>query len=479
MDGGVGGTVHGACRRLSDFGALSAAEQKVLSELDGGEPVVVGNGELPSEAEAPETAIRAAFLRYLLLDGAECRERGVRLHERGLRIVGASVEGALDLQCCAVAYDLELRNCRIAAAPKLEHARLQGLRLNGSAFPGLHGEWLEAREISLDGATVHGEVRLIGAKIRGKLDCDDCRIVNPGKMALSLTRAEIGAAFFLRGRASIDGMLRMTGARLRTIVDDAGCWPKRGDLDLSGCTYEGFAMGAAVSAQHRLPWLRLQRAACLKEFSPQPFEQCALVLQRAGHGDEARAILIEKERLSRAAERRRTRAPLRQIKWLRDALLAVTIRYGYAPMLAAAWLLGFWALGTVVAGAAYHDHAFKPATALLRRAEWMACGVPQGETRHAASLHEALAGQALPGESQLECFLRQPESESYPRFNAAVYSLDTLLPVVSFGVDDYWSPDGSKRSGAFALGYVFCHVLVGWALTFLAVAGFSGLVKAK
>jgi hypothetical protein len=87
--------------------------------------------------------------------------------------------------------------------------------------------------------------------------------------------------------------------------------------------------------------------------------------------------------------------------------------------------------------------------------------------------------RALPHETQLECFLRQPETRSYPRFSAAVYALDTLLPVVSLGMDDYWSPDETKRWGALGRVYVWCQILIGWALTFLAVAGFSGLVKTK
>ncbi len=72
----------------------------------------------------------------------------------------------------------------------------------------------------------------------------------------------------------------------------------------------------------------------------------------------------------------------------------------------------------------------------------------------------------------------QPEARSYPRFNAIAYSLDTLLPVVNVEMQEYWIPDETKEPhGLFARIYLWLHIGVGWALSLLAVAGFTGLVK--
>jgi hypothetical protein len=470
-----------APRTLCEFAPLSAAEQRLVSELERGEDIVIADGQTPSPDPSTDRIIRASFIRYLLLECAGAQRSGERrIHEKGLRVVGAAIEGVLDLQSCVIGHDLVFKNCRFSSALNLNAARIEGLCLNGSVLPSLQGEWLVARgAVTLDSVEANGEIRLIGAKIRGQLDCDNCRISNPGRNALSLVRADIGGAFFLRGTASIDGLLNMTGARLRSIVDACDCWPKAGNLNLSGCVYESFLMTASVSAKARLRWLRLQRSASPGEFSPQPFEQCALVLRQAGHADDARVILIEKERLQRRAERSRAPAPLRQAQWLRDCLLGGTIRYGHAPMLALVWLLGFWILGTAVCSFVHREHAFKPGIAVLRRAEWMACAGTRANSWSAASVRERVVGRALPGESQLECFLRQPESRTYPRFSASMYALDTLLPVVSLGLDDYWSPDETKRFGTLGQRYVWFQSIVGWALTFLTVAGFSGLVKTK
>jgi hypothetical protein len=92
---------------------------------------------------------------------------------------------------------------------------------------------------------------------------------------------------------------------------------------------------------------------------------------------------------------------------------------------------------------------------------------------------QTFAGRAATGENQLSCFLNQPEAASYPEFNPLMYSLDVLLPVLSIGQKEYWRPDPTKPNGQFILKYYFFQSVVGWALSLLAVAGFSGLVKSK
>ena len=88
-------------------------------------------------------------------------------------------------------------------------------------------------------------------------------------------------------------------------------------------------------------------------------------------------------------------------------------------------------------------------------------------------------GRAGPGQSQLHCFLGQPEATSYPAFNAWMYSLDTLFPVLEIGQKEYWRPDPGKRWGSLAMVYFYFQAMVGWALSLLAIAGFSGLVRSR
>jgi hypothetical protein len=218
-----------------------------------------------------------------------------------------------------------------------------------------------------------------------------------------------------------------------------------------------------------------------QDFWPQPYEQLANVLRDMGHEEDARAVLIEKERLQRRARRVRARNPMwRFALWAKDALLAVTLRYGRQPLLALLWLAVFWAIGVVIFAIAEHNGALKPNSAVvLRSLEWTMCDLEQTETRYMPSSGQVWAGRALPGQTQLACFRSQPESSSYPEFSPWMYSLDALLPVMEIGQKQYWRPNPVKPTGVLTLNYYYFQSIIGWALSLLAVAGFSGLVKSR
>ena len=78
---------------LDDFRPLLPAEEVVLSRLASGGLDRLGDGVRPG-ADDPERAIRASFLRFLMLGG----EEGYRPHEKGIRISGAWIQGVLDLE---------------------------------------------------------------------------------------------------------------------------------------------------------------------------------------------------------------------------------------------------------------------------------------------------------------------------------------------------------------------------------------------
>jgi hypothetical protein len=235
-----------------------------------------------------------------------------------------------------------------------------------------------------------------------------------------------------------------------------------------------------MDARRRLAWLARQSPGRWGEdFWPQPYEQLAHVFREMGHDEDARTVLVEKERLQRAARRARTSNPLwRQLIHAKDSLLGVTLGYGHNPLRSLAWLLLFWGLGVAVFAFAQAHSAIKPnSPVVLRSPEWTMCGVPRDEERPLATV--STSGRAAPGQTQLHCFLAQHEASSYPEFNAWMYSLDTLFPVLEIGQKDYWRPDPAQPWGPFAIGYFYFQAVVGWALSLLAIAGFSGLVRSR
>lgn len=142
-----------------------------------------------------------------------------------------------------------------------------------------------------------------------------------------------------------------------------------------------------------------------------------------------------------------------------DGVVGATIGYGRRPERAALWAVGFLLMGWFIFASAGGHGAIKPNTpVVLRSDEWVSCADAVGQT-------------------QVQCFLEQPRAASYPQFNAFVYSADTLLPIVDLEMQGFWIPDDRTWGGAWARGYLWVHIAVGWALSLLAVAGFSGLVK--
>lgn len=70
------------------------------------------------------------------------------------------------------------------------------------------------------------------------------------------------------------------------------------------------------------------------------------------------------------------------------------------------------------------------------------------------SLDQVRKGLAASGQSQIACFVSQPESASFPKFDSWIYALDALIPGLQTGQRDHWSPDTR-----FTLGQVLYHPL--------------------
>ena len=120
-----------ATASLDDFRPLLPAEEEVVARLHSGDFDRLGDGSRP-ELDDPARAIRAPFLRFLLLGGDE----GCRPHEKGIRLTGAWIRGTLDLEACRIFRDIGLKDCRFDAAPILRSAIIDRLFLDGSSLPG-------------------------------------------------------------------------------------------------------------------------------------------------------------------------------------------------------------------------------------------------------------------------------------------------------------------------------------------------------
>ncbi len=150
--------------------------------------------------------------------------------------------------------------------------------------------------------------------------------------------------------------------------------------------------------------LRARRSAR----SPQPYEQLAAYYRRLGHDDQARRVLLAKQR-----QRRRQRPWwARWWGWLQDALAG----YGYAPGRALLLLAGAFASGWLVFS-----------------------------TRHPVPVG--------PG--------------PHPAFNAALYTLDVLIPAPALGQASDFDPQGATLAVAAGLQ------ILGWLLAITVIAAIT------
>ncbi|MDS4010860.1 MAG: hypothetical protein RKK15_05645, partial [Defluviicoccus sp.] len=167
----------------------------------------------PAQAETwgTERALRADVLRALCL--------GLRadwpLDSRGVRVRGARIDGALDLEAATVAVPLLFSDCAFTDAPIVRDATLKVLNLDGSRLAGLEGDGLTVQSsLFLRGIHAQGEIRLLGAKIGGTLDCSGGSFENPRGKALSADRLTTGGDVFLISGFRAVGEVRLLGAKV-------------------------------------------------------------------------------------------------------------------------------------------------------------------------------------------------------------------------------------------------------------------------
>ncbi|WP_328544791.1 oxidoreductase [Streptomyces europaeiscabiei] len=389
----------------------------------------------------------------------------------GLEADSARVEGNVDLRRSVVESGTLSPFTPEGTALSLTDARVTGgLLLNGAELIAPNGWALSGGGLTMEGGifcrngfVAHGEVRLVGAQLPGALVMQGARLEGPGPRGVVLTldnavasTLKLSEGFtangtvrlrgvqvtdnltfdgaFLNGAPDGDapallamrmqatdfdltlarppsGTVDLRGAQVSYLHENEHSWPERVELD--GFVYGSIktaeangdrreAVGDRESVARRVAWIRSSPG-----YSPQPYEQLAGWYRKAGHDDDARRVLLARQR-----HRRRTLAPAARI-W--GHLLDVTVGYGYRPWLAGVWLLALTLLGTT-AFTTDSATAVKP-------------------------------GEGAP-------------------FQPFVYTLDLLIPIGGLGQRTawYWT-DGTLQSLAYTL------IAVGWILTTAVIAG--------
>ncbi|WNZ07461.1 oxidoreductase [Streptomyces sp. 11x1] len=382
----------------------------VLSHCHLTGPLVLTRSQIHGDLDLRDTVITApgteAISAVRLIAGGDvlCTNLAV---QGAFRCSGAAIAGEFDLEGASLrnpdghaldAYHVQITEdftfhpgfnadgrIIISGATVTAAIGFCGARLNNAGDVALEAiDVTVARNFDLgQDLRVDGGIKLDGSNIGTQLSLCDATLTNPGGTALSLRLVQARETD-LRTRRPIDGIVDASNAQLGTLYDDPDTWPA--DLRLAETAYDSLV--SPLTAAKRLGWLRRGTHAYL----PQPYEQLAAAYRRLGHEDEARTVLLAKQR------HRRTILPLHTRVWghVQDA----TVGYGYRPLRAGLWLTALLACGALF----FHAH---PPAAL--------------------------------------------EAEKAPPFNAVVYTLDLLLPISAFGQDSAFAPRGTAQWLAYTL----------------------------
>jgi hypothetical protein len=485
---------------------LTPFERKVWTAFPYGrdaEPPGAGDDDAVEHGHSwgTERSVRAEVIRKLLLSGQSADGEIA-----SLRLAGVRVTGRLDLRHATVPYAIRFWNCSFDQTPNLYALRIRQLnfsrchlpgldaatirvdgvlRITGSRIPGpirLGGAQISGAffldnadlgeqtpdqaerdpllqlnhatindDVWAPGLKVRGQIRLAGTTVTGMVNLDNADLNEPGRTVIDAETLTVGsnlAAWRLHAKgtinlraAKIPGQLNLgeaqlsnpRGVALRASSATVGeLWlgdaaPIDGSVNLRGAQVGLIHAAPEVWPAHveldGLTYTSLnprlnagQRLDMLERdddgYVPHAYEQLAAAYRRIGDDAQARAVQLAKQR--------RHRTTLSWYAKLWGLVQDATVGYGYRPTRAMAWLLGLLLAGTVAYGV-HHPQPVEPGKA--------------------------------------------------PAFNAFVYTLDLLLPIIDFGQEKAFNPHYAYQWLAYLL------IAAGWILATTVVAGITRAVS--
>lgn len=386
----------------------------------------------------------------------------------------AQIGGCAFFNDCAFLGSVSIASMRVRGNVEFSAAKM--LRKEDDA--------LVAEQIIVDGAVVFansfgsaGGINFLGAEIKGDFLFLD-GLLKFEDTGFSASGATIGGRFLWARVQCRSKALDFRGMRVNQFADYPEDYGARTRLLLDGLCYDRIT--SAVEARSRIQWLKKQvEAGKKREFWPQPWEQLAAVLRQMGHGEEAKLILIEKQRELRRLGLIGTRKWRRDgnlLHWLIDLaqvglsnliarlshrLYGALAGYGFRPMRTLAWMIAAWALATAVYAWGDERGLFAPRGGGLLTADFsIKCGDPPARWTRCPLL-----------------------PSGYNTFDAPMFSLDALLPLVDLKQEADWAPllrrgqGWQAWDGMLVRGTMWVEILFGWITSLLLVSAVGRLVQ--
>lgn len=379
-----------------------------------------------------------------------------------------------------------------------------------------------------DGFSAVGDILFTRARIGGAVTIKDCLLggssddkkspkenqgltfrtpleAKRGDFKISFRSASVGSTFSIRNvnyERKAAGIFDLSDAHANALADDLSYWSNPGvTIALDGFVYRRFAENAPTKWKTRRDWLLRQPDEHIgRGFRPQPWIECATALRNMGHDGNALRIDESREwvRITSYAPKWMKIQYVKEVSpfalifdiltilsrglgWLTDFIFGTSTGFGRAH-----WRAFLTGAIVVMIGARIYGDAFENGR-LIRD--------PESNFRTYDDLNSTIP------------VVNKSAKTPYPAFDAFLYSLDVFLPIVDLRQSKYWLPgdfeeltlapdaliehSSSKNSSPnkkvaelrpehiWLWRWTWFEILMGWVLTTVIVAGFTGILDRK
>ncbi len=209
--------------------------------------------------------------------------------------------GELSLRGATIGVSLSLRGARLVNphgrlalnAPQLTVERSLYLTPAGVGAQARSG-MTPARGTRIQRFDCEGGIRLDDGRFGDAVDFEGAAFTFTDEQELSLRRVQTPELRFL-GQRPARGRVVLSGARVVNLMDRADSWPGPGRLHMGGFAYENLVPRGPFPLALRLRWVDAASA----EYTPEPYERLAAVLRGSGADEDAREVLLAKQRRRR------------------------------------------------------------------------------------------------------------------------------------------------------------------------------------
>lgn len=193
------------------------AEKKLIEAVKVGDEasflVGVADQDDPESGAAwgMDRTVRAKIIYALAVPN---EKNSKRVHAKGVRLRGCKISGHLDLEAANLPNPLWLVDCYFEESVILTEARTRTVNFGGSNIPRLEADGIVAMDSLYfdEHFTVNHGISLLGADIRGDLDCRDGWFRNPNAVAICGDGIILSGDILLGEGFMADGEARFTGA---------------------------------------------------------------------------------------------------------------------------------------------------------------------------------------------------------------------------------------------------------------------------